>query len=260
MNRDIFVLVVKHMLTPQTDGDIRSWVKWAEDCVAVGQYADFKELPDNKAVEKWLDSYYYAFSAIQSEFGKEAAVKVLNLSQERLCLYPYEMLAAARVLNVGGTGKDSLQMIVNGTLEDPEPDVPEHCEKGKIEEADNWACNTETLDFIMRSVRAWQENPEIPLVHKCGNSLAEQLFNACMELLQYEFGITSITKSDYDLISEHAFFLVNSYQVLDSEDIDLDAIFECFNDAKINERMIEAENSDKEEKVSCISEKSEKKR
>ena len=37
-------------------------------------------------------------------------------------------------------------MIVEGTLEDPEPVVPEHCEKGKIEEADTWSCNTETLD------------------------------------------------------------------------------------------------------------------
>ena len=62
------------------------------------------------------------------------------------------------------------------------------------------------------------------------------------------------------MISEHAFFLVNSYQVLEPEDIDLDAIFECFNDAKINERMIEAENRDKKEKVSSISGKSEKKR
>ena len=151
-------------------------------------------------------------------------------------------------------------MIVEGTLEAPEPVVPEHCEKGKIEEADTWSCNTETLDCILRSVRTWQDNPEIPLLYKRGDSLVEQLFNACLELLQYEFEITSIPKSDYDLISEHAFFLVNSYQVLEPEDIDLDAIFECFNDAKINERMIEAENRDKKEKVSSISGKSEKKR
>ena len=56
MNRDIFVLVVKHLLELQTDGELRTWVKWAEDCVAMGQYAGFRELPQNKAVEKWLDS------------------------------------------------------------------------------------------------------------------------------------------------------------------------------------------------------------
>ena len=185
MNRDIFVLVVKHLLELQTDGELRAWVKWAEECVAVGQYADFKELPDNKAVEKWLDSYYHAFSAIQSEFGKEAAVKVLNLSQEKLCLYPYEMRAAARVLKAGGTGKNILQMIGEGTLEDTEPVVPEPCEKGKIEEADTWSCNTETLDCIMRSVRTWQENPEIPLLYKRGDSLAELLFNACLDQIRH---------------------------------------------------------------------------
>lgn len=102
MNRDIFVLVVKHLLELQTDGELRTWVKWAEDCVAMGQYAGFRELPQNKAVEKWLDSYYHVFSAIQSEFSKETAIKVLNLSQEKLCLYPYEMRAAARSLRLEG--------------------------------------------------------------------------------------------------------------------------------------------------------------
>ena len=81
MNRDIFVLVVKHLLELQTDRELRTWVKWAEDCVAMEQYAGFRELPQNKAVEKWLDSYYHVFSAIQSEFSKETAIKVLNLSQ-----------------------------------------------------------------------------------------------------------------------------------------------------------------------------------
>ena len=121
MNRDIFVLVVKHLLELQTDGELRTCVKWAEDCVAMGQYTGFRELPQNKAVEKWLDSYYHVFSAIQSEFSKETAIKVLNLSQEKLCLYPYEMRAAARVLKAGGTGKDILQMIVEGTLKIQNP-------------------------------------------------------------------------------------------------------------------------------------------
>ena len=48
MNRDIFVLVVKHLLELQTDRELRTWVKWAEDCVAMEQYAGFRELPQNK--------------------------------------------------------------------------------------------------------------------------------------------------------------------------------------------------------------------
>ena len=84
VERNEAYIVVKHLLELQTDGELRTWVKWAEDCVAMGQYAGFRELPQNKAVEKWLDSYYHVFSAIQSEFSKETAIKVLNLSQEKL--------------------------------------------------------------------------------------------------------------------------------------------------------------------------------
>ena len=76
-------------------------------------------------------------------------------------------------------------MIVEGTLEDPEPVLRVYLWNGRR---------------IRKSLFCI--------------SVGKQLFNACLELLQYEFEITSIPKSDYDLISEHAFFLVNSYQVL----------------------------------------------
>ena len=87
MNREIFVLAVKKRLLLQTEENIKKWVAWAEECVDMGQYDGFREMPRNQAVEKWLDSYYFAFNRIQTDFDRDTAIKVLNLSEEKLCLY-----------------------------------------------------------------------------------------------------------------------------------------------------------------------------
>ncbi len=237
MNRDIFVLAVKKRFQLKTEENIKKWVAWAEECVDMGQYDKFREMPRNQAVEKWLDSYYSAFNRIHTDFGRDTAIKVMNLSAERLCLYPYEMHVAARVLKDGGTGKDILKMIHKGTLEEDMANM----KKCRVERMDTSAYSEENLYRILQAARAWQEAPEIPLPYKPVDSLVVQLINACMELLEFRYGITTIQKSDYDLISEHAFFLCNSAQVQEPEDVDLDAIYECFNDAEVNERMIEVE-------------------
>ena len=258
MNREIFVLAVKKRLLLQTEENIKKWVAWAEECVDMGQYDGFREMPRNQAVEKWLDSYYFAFNRIQTDFDRDTAIKVLNLSEEKLCLYPNEMHVAARVLKDGGTGKDILQMIHEGTLEEDMANM----EKCRAERMDISSYSEENLYRILQAAKTWQGTPEIPLPYKPVDSLVVQLINACMELLEYRYGITTIQKSDYDLISEHAFFLCDSAQVLEPEDVDLDAVYECFNDAEVNERMIEVEEqrSPEKERGSNVSGKTGKQR
>nr|WP_288975849.1 hypothetical protein [uncultured Blautia sp.] len=236
MNREIFVLAVKKLLLLQTEENVKKWVAWVEECVDMKQYDGYREMPRIQAVEKWLDSYYASFRSVQSEFDRDSAIKVLNLSQERLCLYPYEIRMAAQILKDGGTGKDILQMIHKGTLEENTAKM-EKCREVKC--IDTNLYYKENLYSILQAAKAWQEDPVIPLPYKPVDSLVVQLTNACMELLEFRFGIMTIQKSDYDLIAEHAFFLVNSAQVMDPEEVDLDAVYECFNDAKVNERMIE---------------------
>ena len=175
-----------------------------------------------------------------------------------MCLYPNEMHVAARVLKDGGTGKDILQMIHEGTLEEDMANM----EKCRAERMDISSYSEENLYRILQVAKTWQETPEIPLPYKPVDSLVVQLINACMELLEYRYGITTIQKSDYDLISEHAFFLCDSAQVLEPEDVDLDAVYECFNDAEVNERMIEVEEqrSPEKERGSNVSGKTGKQR
>lgn len=255
MNREIFVMAIKKLLQLQANENIKKWVVWAEECVDNKQYDGFGEMPRIAAIEKWLDSYYLAFKNIYTEFGREPTIKVLNLSQERLCLYPFEMWSAAHTLNDSGTATDILQMIDEGTLS---VDTIKTKFIKEPQSVDNLTYSKRDLLNILKFAKTWQDDPEIPILYKPVDSLATQLLNDCMELLQYNYDITTIQKSDYDLISEHAFFLVNSNQVLEPADIDLDAIYECFNDAKINERMIEVEERIELTKKSMESEKKEK--
>ena len=54
----------------------------------------------------------------QAGFGKSTAEKLVSLSNSALCLYPYEMREAAKVLKAGGSLEQIEKMIVEGTLED----------------------------------------------------------------------------------------------------------------------------------------------
>ena len=146
-------------------------------------------------------------------------------------------------------------MIHEGTLEEDMANM----EKCRAERMDISSYSEEKSLQDPAGCKDMAETPEIPLPYKPVDSLVVQLINASMELLEYRYGITTIQKSDYDLISEHAFFLCDSAQVLEPEDVDLDAVYECFNDAEVNERMIEVEEqrSPKKERGSNVSGKRE---
>ena len=261
MNKDIFVFAIKKLLALQTEENIKNWIEWTQERVFMKHYIGYGSMPQNKEVEEWLDSYYSEFSNIKSELGRDAAVKVLNLSQERLCLYPNEMWAGARVLYDGGTRMNIIQMKFEGTLESEDFKAPaEDSNRNKPDKTDVRSYDIDDLRSMMKIVYSWKEEPEIPLPFRKAESLVGQLINACMELLKYRYEITTISKSDYDLISEHAFYLVNSRQVLEPDDVGLDAIYECFNDAKVTERMVESEDQEQLEEKSSISGKAERKR
>ena len=97
--------------------NIEKWVTWAKECVKSEQYLDFIPLPTEQAVSAWLDSYYASFYFIKQDFGNETTAKVVNLSSSHLCLYPFEIREAAKVLKAGGTPEQIQQMIEDGTLE-----------------------------------------------------------------------------------------------------------------------------------------------
>lgn len=118
MKPEKFIRDVGQLLKDCPTENIERWVTWAKECVQSEQYLDFITLPAEQAVSAWLDSYYASFYFIKQDFGKETAAKVVNLSSRPLCLYPFEMREAAKVLKDGGTCEKIEQMIEDGTLED----------------------------------------------------------------------------------------------------------------------------------------------
>lgn len=68
-------------------------------------------------------------------------------------------------------------------------------------------------------------------------SLTAALINACLRHI-HDKGCNAISNEDYERIKNAAEFLVRSYQVNAAEDIDLDAILECFNDTDIDRKYL----------------------
>lgn len=118
MKSEQFIRDVGQLLKDCPTENIEKWVVWAGECVQSEQYLNFIPLPAEQAVSAWLDSYYASFYFIKQDYGSETAAKVVNLSLSHLCLYPFEMREAAKVLKAGGTPEQIEQMIEDGTLED----------------------------------------------------------------------------------------------------------------------------------------------
>lgn len=118
MKPEKFIQDMGRLLNGCPTENIKAWVQWAEECVQSEQYLDFTPLPTEQAVSVWLDSYYASLYFIKHDFGSETAEKVVNLSRCPLCLYPFEMREAAKVLKAGGDPEQIQQMIEDGTLEE----------------------------------------------------------------------------------------------------------------------------------------------
>ena len=118
MKPEKFIQDMERLLNGCPTENIKAWIQWAKECVESEQYLDFKPLPTEQAVSAWLDSYYASLYFIKQDFGSEAAEKIVNLSRSRLCLYPFEMREAAKVLKAGGGPEQIEKMIEDGTLEE----------------------------------------------------------------------------------------------------------------------------------------------
>ncbi len=125
MKREQFEQKMQHLLLGSYDKETaQKWVTWAEECVTDEQYADFHELPREEAVCAWLDAYYASFYFIKRDFGVETVSKLVDLANVRLCLYPYEMTAAAKALSSGSGAEQIEQMIRDGLLDDGDTRTP----------------------------------------------------------------------------------------------------------------------------------------
>ncbi|MCH5253385.1 MAG: hypothetical protein J1F41_00575 [Lachnospiraceae bacterium] len=130
MEKEIFVSKLSELSGEAKCAPV--WVEWAEECVAARQYIDFNEKPDDIAVAEWLDSVYATLYFIRKQYGKEIVSKIVRLSAVKLCLYPFEMVSAAKELQNGGNEQRILRLMEEGylvsseklpTIEDVEEDL-----------------------------------------------------------------------------------------------------------------------------------------
>ena len=117
MTRQMFSKMLGDLIAEPENTSIPAWITWVEECVDSGQYVAFIEKPRDEAVEVWLDSYYMVLSAITQEHGADATRRVVDLACVRLCLYPFEMEEAARLLCAGATTEEIIERMLDGLLE-----------------------------------------------------------------------------------------------------------------------------------------------
>lgn len=124
MKKEEFIRKTKQLAEDVSEKNVKIWTEWAEECVEAKQYLNLVEKPKHEAVGEWLEAMYKTLYFVRQEFGQEIAKKVIDLSESKLCLYPYEMERAAKALQEGGSIELIYQLMNDGLLESDRKDAP----------------------------------------------------------------------------------------------------------------------------------------
>ena len=118
MTYENFLARVKELAPGCKPEAIPRWRNFAVECVDSKQFVRFKPTADKTAaVENWLDVLYSGLKAARKECGPETAAAVVNLSLERCCLYPGEMMQAALCLERGENARQIFDKIQSGEID-----------------------------------------------------------------------------------------------------------------------------------------------
>ena len=116
MKKDEYIKGIQKLLGDCSEKTTAIWIEFAEECVAMNQYAYFVEQPKDKAVESWLDYQYAELYFIKKEFGADIAREILNMANlpdHPHCLYPFEMRAAAKYFRQKCTPERMVELSVD---------------------------------------------------------------------------------------------------------------------------------------------------
>lgn len=115
-----------HTAAPDSTPEaVQAWIDFAAECMEQGQYANFTPSANQEAsMERWLDALCGGVYAVRAEYGAELAGKLVNLSLDKCCLYPGEMLQAAACLRDGGTFETIFDKINADEIESEQPFFP----------------------------------------------------------------------------------------------------------------------------------------
>lgn len=97
---------------------VQGWFAFAEECIKMEQSPDFAPVVDKEATaERWLDAIYRGLYRAKYEHGAKPAELICGLSVKH-CLYPWEMIEAAKYLKNGGDIDGVLWQSVQGLLDE----------------------------------------------------------------------------------------------------------------------------------------------
>lgn len=125
MKRADFFAALHTVAPGSTPEAAQVWIDFAVECVSEQQYAKFTPpKSQEEGVERWLDTLCGGIYAVRAEYGAELTGKLVNLSMDHCCLYPYEMPQAAACLRDGGTVETISEKIRSGELDGDRPCFP----------------------------------------------------------------------------------------------------------------------------------------
>lgn len=116
ITQDTFVRELQEQFSCSEQAASR-WIQFAEECVKESQYVEFQQIT-NSAAEKnrWMEATLAGLIHVRNTIGLDAAQKVCELASVPQCLYPFEMIEAAKCLQNGGSLEDIVELIENGTI------------------------------------------------------------------------------------------------------------------------------------------------
>ena len=116
ITQDTFVRELQEQFSCSEQAASR-WIQFAEECVKESQYVEFQQIT-NGAAEKnrWMEATLAGLIHVRNTIGLDAAQKVCELASVPQCLYPFEMIEAAKCLQNGGSLEDIVELIENGTI------------------------------------------------------------------------------------------------------------------------------------------------
>ena len=121
---------------------VKHWTAFADECIKMEQSPDFSAVADKEATaERWLDAIYKGICRVRQEYGEKPAELVCGMSVKH-CLYPWEMMEAAKFLKSGGDVDGVVLQSVEGLLDEcgagGEADTPEERAGTEKEVGDMW--------------------------------------------------------------------------------------------------------------------------
>lgn len=97
---------------------VKHWFSFAEECTKMEQSPDFAPVSGkDAAIEKWLDATYKGLCRVRQEYGEKPAELICGLAVKH-CLYPWEMMEAAKFLKNGGDIDGVVLQSVEGLLDE----------------------------------------------------------------------------------------------------------------------------------------------